>query len=43
MAEEKDTPEEFPQFATAMIISAHPDDPDFGAAGTLARLVEGGA
>lgn len=26
-----------------MIISAHPDDPDFGAAGTLARLVDGGA
>jgi LmbE family N-acetylglucosaminyl deacetylase len=42
MAEEK-SPEEFPQFATAMIISAHPDDPDFGAAGTLARLVDGGA
>ena len=43
MAEEKETPEEFPQFATALIISAHPDDPDFSAAGTLARLVEGGA
>src|SRR6202171_5924049 len=42
MAEEKD-PEEFPQFATALITSAHPDDPDFGAAGTLARLVDGGA
>jgi LmbE family N-acetylglucosaminyl deacetylase len=41
MAEEKN-PEELPQFATAMIISAHPDDPDFGAAGTLARLVDGG-
>src|ERR1700680_4638278 len=42
MVEEKN-PEEFPQFATALIISAHPDDPDFGAAGTLARLVDGGA
>ncbi len=42
MAEEKKT-EEFPQFERAMIISAHPDDPDFGAAGTLARLVDGGS
>ncbi len=42
MAEEKE-PEEFPQFASALIISAHPDDPDFAAAGTLARLVDGGA
>jgi len=43
MAEEKKDPEEFPQFASALMISAHPDDPDFGAAGTLARLVDGGA
>jgi LmbE family N-acetylglucosaminyl deacetylase len=42
MTEEKD-PAEFPHFATALMISAHPDDPDFGAAGTLARLVDGGA
>jgi LmbE family N-acetylglucosaminyl deacetylase len=42
MPEEKDAPEEFPQFASAMITSAHPDDPDFSAAGTLARLAAAG-
>ena len=41
MAEEK-APEEFPTFERAMMISAHPDDPDFSAAGTLARLAEAG-
>jgi len=41
MAEEKPA-EEFPTFERALMISAHPDDPDFSAAGTLARLVEAG-
>jgi LmbE family N-acetylglucosaminyl deacetylase len=41
MAEEKQA-EEFPTFERAMIVSAHPDDPDFSAAGTLARLAEAG-
>src|SRR2546430_916853 len=41
MAEEKQ-PEEFPTFERAMIVSAHPDDPDFSAAGTLARLAAAG-
>jgi LmbE family N-acetylglucosaminyl deacetylase len=43
MAKRKKKPEEFPRFERAMMISAHPDDPDFAAAGTLARLVEDGA
>jgi LmbE family N-acetylglucosaminyl deacetylase len=42
MVEEKKDTEAFPQFATALMISAHPDDPDFAAAGTLARLVGAG-
>ena len=41
MAEEE-RPEEFPTFERAMMISAHPDDPDFSAAGTLARLAAAG-
>ena len=41
MSEEKQ-PEEFPTFERAMMISAHPDDPDFSAAGTLARLAAAG-
>ena len=42
MSEEK-TAEEFPTFDRVLMISAHPDDPDFGAAGTLARLGEAGS
>jgi LmbE family N-acetylglucosaminyl deacetylase len=42
MAEEKQE-EEFPTFESVLMVSAHPDDPDFSAAGTLARLVDGGA
>jgi LmbE family N-acetylglucosaminyl deacetylase len=41
MAEEEQ-PEEFPTFERAMMVSAHPDDPDFSAAGTLARLAAAG-
>ncbi len=41
MADE--TPEEFPTFERVLMISAHPDDPDFGAAGTLARLTRAGS
>jgi LmbE family N-acetylglucosaminyl deacetylase len=33
---------EFPKFERALIVSAHPDDPDFGAAGTVARLTDAG-
>ncbi|MDQ6691249.1 MAG: PIG-L family deacetylase [Candidatus Dormibacteraeota bacterium] len=35
--------EEFPTFERVLMISAHPDDPDFGAAGTLARLAQAGS
>lgn len=35
--------EEFPTFDRVLMISAHPDDPDFGAAGTLTRLARAGS
>lgn len=38
----KEEREEFPTFERALMISAHPDDPDFSAAGTLARLAAAG-
>src|SRR2546430_4865004 len=32
-----------PKFQKVMVVSAHPDDPDFGAGGSVARLADGGA
>ncbi|TMD05709.1 MAG: PIG-L family deacetylase [Chloroflexi bacterium] len=43
MPDETEKPEEFPKFERVMIFSAHPDDPEFGAAGTLARLAAEGS
>jgi len=32
-----------PKFTSVLVVSAHPDDPDFGAGGTIAKLAKGGA
>src|SRR5713101_2833141 len=31
------------KFKNVLVVSAHPDDPDFGAGGTIAKLAKGGA
>lgn len=36
-------PNNFPQPERVLLIVAHPDDPEFGAGGTIARWVQGGA
>jgi len=32
-----------PKFNNVLVVSAHPDDPDFGAGGTIAKLAKDGA
>jgi LmbE family N-acetylglucosaminyl deacetylase len=33
----------FPKFDRVLVVSAHPDDPDFGAGGTIAKLAKAGS
>src|SRR5712672_2470776 len=32
-----------PKFDSVLVVSAHPDDPDFGAGGTIAKLAKNGS